>query len=418
MWSKLSFTEAEDEDIALGSNCTKAARAIGRNCVVMKVHTTRSVSLDALRKNMRMLWKTNKGVQISEIEDDLFLVEFGDGKDKQKILDMCPWSFEKQLVLMQEFEGEQIPKDIVMKWAPFWIQIFNLPLKSRTKEAGWTIGSKIGEVLEVDVPDSGVQWSKFLRVRVRMDVTKKLIRGKKINIEGGESKWVFFKIERLPNFCYGCGLLNHAIKDCPEGWAEKSKLEESNMQYGAWLRGDPWRKNGWDLAQSGSGKGFVARSTPAGDFLKKQSELTGTEDTGDGKEGDHVQLTPNIKQNISMGESSSSEEQRGEGDGLHELGIVKGGPGKCEERVAQSSEKALGLQGSQAVKEVEMQWEAFEAPKGEPKVEFNQVPSSPATVAEVKEGESKFELDPLAMTGLGYGKVRPIKQTLEKAGKG
>ncbi|KAK7844675.1 uncharacterized protein CFP56_010616 [Quercus suber] len=185
-----------------------------------------------------------------------------------------------------------------MKWAPFWIQIFNLLLKSRTKEASWMIGSKIGEVLEVDVPDSGVQWSKFLRVRVRMDVTKKLIRGKKINIEGGESKWVFFKFERLPNFYYGCGLLNHAIKDCPEGWAEKSKLEESNKQYGAWLRGDPWRKNGWDLAQGGSGKGFVARSTPAGDFLKKQSELTGMEDTGEGKEGDHVQLIPNIKQNI------------------------------------------------------------------------------------------------------------------------
>nr|POE90911.1 hypothetical protein CFP56_58506 [Quercus suber] len=119
MWSKLSFTEAEDKDIALGRNCTKAARAIGRNYVVMKIHNTRSVSLDVLRKNMRMLWKTNKGVQISEIEDDLFLVEFGDGKDKQKILDTCPWSFEKQLVLMQEFEGKQIPKDIVVKWVPF-----------------------------------------------------------------------------------------------------------------------------------------------------------------------------------------------------------------------------------------------------------------------------------------------------------
>ena len=60
MWSKLSLTEEEDEDIVLGSNYTKAGRAIGRNCVLMKAHTTRSVSLDALRKNVRMLWKTNK----------------------------------------------------------------------------------------------------------------------------------------------------------------------------------------------------------------------------------------------------------------------------------------------------------------------------------------------------------------------
>ena len=157
LWSKLSFTEEEDEGIELGNNCTKAVRAVGRNCVVMKVLTSRCVSLDMLRKNMRMLWKPNRGVQISEIENELFLVEFGDGKDKQRILDMCSWSFEKQLILMQDFEGELVLKDIVLKWAPFWIQIYNLPLKSRTRETGVTIGSKLGEVMEVDVAKLGVQ---------------------------------------------------------------------------------------------------------------------------------------------------------------------------------------------------------------------------------------------------------------------
>ena len=154
----------------------------------MKILTTRSINLDALRKNLRMLWKQNRGIQILEIEEELYLVEFGDGRDKQKILNMCPWSFEKQLIIMKEFKGELVPKDIVMKWTPFWIQIFNLPLKSRTKEMGWTIGSKLGEVLEVDVSDSGVQWGKCLWVRVSINVMKKLIRGKKINIKGGESR--------------------------------------------------------------------------------------------------------------------------------------------------------------------------------------------------------------------------------------
>ena len=49
---------------------------------------------------MRMLWKPNKGVQISEVDDELFLVEFSDRKVKKKVLDMCPWSYEKQLVLL------------------------------------------------------------------------------------------------------------------------------------------------------------------------------------------------------------------------------------------------------------------------------------------------------------------------------
>ena len=71
--------------------------------------------------------------------------------------------------------------------------LFNLPLMSRTKETGWAIGSSIGEVMEVDVPDSGVIWGKSLRVRVRIDATKRLIRGKKITIEGGAARWVQFK---------------------------------------------------------------------------------------------------------------------------------------------------------------------------------------------------------------------------------
>ena len=121
LWKKLSFTKEEDEGIELGSSSTKVAKEIGKNCVVMKIMTHRSISLDALRKNLRMLWKTNKGVNISKLEADLFLVEFGDRKDKKKVLDMCPWSYEKQLVLIQDFEGELTPKEIELKWSPFWI---------------------------------------------------------------------------------------------------------------------------------------------------------------------------------------------------------------------------------------------------------------------------------------------------------
>ena len=88
---------------------------------------------------------------------------------------MYPWSFEKQLVLLQEFERELTPKEIKIKWSPFWIQIFNLPLNSRTKETGQTIGSILGTVMEVDAHDFGVNWGKCLKVRVMIDVTKKII---------------------------------------------------------------------------------------------------------------------------------------------------------------------------------------------------------------------------------------------------
>ena len=263
MWKKLSFTEEEGAGIDLGNNSTKVAKEIGKNCAILKVMTQKSISFEALRKNLRMLWKTNKWVNFSELEAELVLVEFGDGKDKRKILDMSPWNFEKQLVIIQEFEGELTPMEMELKWSPFWIQIFNLPLMSRTKETGWAIGSSLGEVMEVDVPDSGVIWGKFLRVRVRIDATKRLIRGKKITIEGGEARWVQFKYERLPNFCYHCGLLSHALKDCPE-LSNTGRLSEVGLQYGAWLRGDPFGRIQREPGKFGGGENRGGREGGTG----------------------------------------------------------------------------------------------------------------------------------------------------------
>ena len=94
LWKKLTFTEEEDEDIVLGSNSTRVAKEVGKNYIVMKVLTQQSVSVEALKKNMRMLWKPNKGIQISEIEDNLYLAKFGDSRDRKKVMEMRPWSYE------------------------------------------------------------------------------------------------------------------------------------------------------------------------------------------------------------------------------------------------------------------------------------------------------------------------------------
>ena len=81
----------------------------------------------------------------------------------------------------------------MLKWSPFWVQIYNLPLKSRRREMGKAIGSSLGKVINVDVADTGVQWGTCLRVRVAIDVTRKLIRVRKMNFEEGEAMWVHFE---------------------------------------------------------------------------------------------------------------------------------------------------------------------------------------------------------------------------------
>ena len=66
----------------------RATNERGKNCLVMKVLSRRGIMLEALRKNIRMLWKLNKGLQLSVIEKDLLLVEFEDEHDKRRVMEI------------------------------------------------------------------------------------------------------------------------------------------------------------------------------------------------------------------------------------------------------------------------------------------------------------------------------------------
>ncbi|XP_075654591.1 uncharacterized protein LOC142624738 [Castanea sativa] len=311
LWKKLTFIEDEDVGIVLDSSSTKAAKE----------------------------------------------VEFGDGRDKKRVIEMCPWSYEKQLVLIQDFEGELTPKEIEIRWAPFWIQIYNLPLKSRTKETRKAIGSSLGLVLDVDVLESGVQWGKCLRVRVRINVKKRFVRGKKITIEGGESRWVSFKYERLPNFCYRCGLLNHALKDCNEG-LEHSKEERINvLRYRAWLRGDLIRRSGNEMARYG------VRNDAEGSFEKTEVRMVRTpkvsnlprREMGAGRTHGSEKTTlkvsnPMLGRDDTVSHTPMSEDLREKENLEKEVGKIEGIEASLRSQVqVQSSDQAEPIVG--------MQWE-------------------------------------------------------------
>ena len=57
------------------------------------------------------------------------------------------------------------------------MRMFNLPLACMSKEAGIRIGSTVGKVEGVDV-DEVMGWGEFLRVRIVLDLSKPISRGR------------------------------------------------------------------------------------------------------------------------------------------------------------------------------------------------------------------------------------------------
>ena len=96
---------------------------------------------------------------MSEIDDNLFVVAFSSEPALQRILAFSPWTFDKKLILLARFVGDLQPSAVKFTHTAFWIRIVNLLIKSITHEVGEDIGTAVGKLLDVDVPnENGIAW--------------------------------------------------------------------------------------------------------------------------------------------------------------------------------------------------------------------------------------------------------------------
>lgn len=135
-------------------------------------------------------------------------MSFEHNVDKQRALDGRPWLFDNHYFGIEEFDGFTMPRHMDFTVAFLWLNLFNLPLNGITRSCGVKIGGTIGLVEDIDVHENGVGWGKSLRVKVRMDLTKLIARGRKVTIRG-VLHWVSIKYEKLPRVCFQCGCVIH-----------------------------------------------------------------------------------------------------------------------------------------------------------------------------------------------------------------
>nr|GLL21993.1 uncharacterized protein LOC109174453 [Ipomoea trifida] len=74
----------------------------------------------------------------------------------------------------------------------------------------------------------------FFRVRVAVDVGKPLKTKMKLKRDNGAWSIVEFRYERLPTFCFLCGILGHGEKFCHKVF--RGSGVDVEKSYGPWLR--------------------------------------------------------------------------------------------------------------------------------------------------------------------------------------
>ncbi|XP_042944768.1 uncharacterized protein LOC122278651 [Carya illinoinensis] len=233
LYASLSLTEKENEEVLVESSMVEEVLAKGKHCLIMCLLTRKHYNHEAFKATMKKVWRPVYGIKFRDLNTVFTLIEFEDEGDKSKVERDGMWHFDKQLILLKPFEGSMQISSIQIKHVAFWVQIHDLPLMAQNYYVGKRVGSMLGEVFEIDLEKGEVEWGEYIRIRVMVDITQPLQRRKWLKIGDGDSCWVRFSYERLPNLCYFCGVLGHTVQEC-----EKSPVGESSeqLQYGEWMR--------------------------------------------------------------------------------------------------------------------------------------------------------------------------------------
>ncbi|KAL0409765.1 UNVERIFIED_CONTAM: hypothetical protein Sradi_1910900 [Sesamum radiatum] len=200
--------------------------------LVGRLLTPRAFRYDVLRSTLIAVIRPIRGMEVKLLSDHRFLLRFNDSADRDRALRGCLWAFDRNLVILGAIKDEENPLAVQLTWCPFYVHVHGLPLRWMTSEIAESMGNRLGQFIECDNPNS---WGATIRVRVALDISRPLKRFLKLRVAAHEVT-VSFTYERLPNFCYGCGVLGHILRDCRKTIEDPDVVNSSELQYGHWLR--------------------------------------------------------------------------------------------------------------------------------------------------------------------------------------
>ncbi|KAK1611640.1 hypothetical protein QYE76_035313 [Lolium multiflorum] len=182
-------------------------------------------SASLLPDKLRHIWDPTGTVNFWRVTDGAFLVQFYEEEDLTKAHDGAPWSCGDgdDLFLMQHVKPGMNMVDQIAGFtkAELWVQFHDVPDDHFSVNTVYALAAGIGEPVKCDLNTSR---PKFLRARIRVDITRPLQPSVDVELENGERASVSVEYEGVRSLCWSCRILGHRVDHCRRK-ANKSRRE-------------------------------------------------------------------------------------------------------------------------------------------------------------------------------------------------
>ncbi|KAH9782561.1 hypothetical protein KPL71_008951 [Citrus sinensis] len=228
----ITISEEDKTSMSLEVNIKATRGKMLASCLVGKVLLTRAVNKEGFKSALQQVWRTVKEVKIESLGNNCLMFKFTEEADKKRVLTGGPWHFDRALLVLTEPKGiGELTKQSFTHTA-FWIQIHNVPIACMEKELIQELGGMIGAVEEIETDENGECLGEFARIRVLINITLPLKKILFLKQEGESDIQMPVVYERLPDFCYCCGIIGHQYKEC----AKFQGQQKEQLPYGGWMK--------------------------------------------------------------------------------------------------------------------------------------------------------------------------------------
>ena len=100
-WKRFSLLEEENSKVTLDDENQGSTEVI----LAGKFMTRRALSIEAIGRTLKPLWRTRNGFEIRDVGNHILLFVFDNETEAERVLATEPWTYDKHLIILSRYDG-------------------------------------------------------------------------------------------------------------------------------------------------------------------------------------------------------------------------------------------------------------------------------------------------------------------------